>query len=64
MNLLNKIFISLGLILFFIFISAQTVLAESTCHGGAGGTLSTGINSGSFPEYYGIGKLVDNTYQD
>jgi len=64
MSWLNKniIFIFLSLFFIFAFLDNEIVFAESTCHGGAGGTLSTGINSGSFPEYYGIGKLVDNTY--
>ena len=58
----NTIFIFLGLFFIFGFLNPEIVFAESTCHGGAGGTLSTGINSGTYPEYYGIGKLVDDTY--
>lgn len=32
----------------------------TSCRGGAGGSLSSGVNSGSFPEYYGINNAWNN----
>jgi len=61
MNLLNKICILLGLVLFIVFLTTEFVwAADTTCRGGAGGTLSAGVNSGAYPEYYGIGSYANN----